>query len=118
MRANERGMALGIVIFSAIVFSVASFAVLNVAMSRAQTSTFQEGRVRARYAAEAGLVWARERLWADPGFPNFCIPGGFSLPFDSDGNGVIDAPYDFVIITATDCSPTRSPRTLQAKVTF
>jgi len=66
---NERGIALGIVILTAVVFSVAAFAVLTLTLGGTQRSSASEQRLRAQYAAEAGLVWAMQRLWANP---NYC----------------------------------------------
>ena len=67
---NERGIVLGMAIIAAIIFSIAAFAMLMMAMNqRRRIKEFDVDRLRARYAAEAGLVWAQERLWVDP---NFC----------------------------------------------
>ena len=78
----ERGIVLGLVIVTAIIFSIAAYAMLMVAMNQRQRAKeFDVDRLRARYAAEAGLVWAQERLWADP---NFC--GG--VPSFSPINGL------------------------------
>jgi len=69
MRARERGFVLGAVAVSSIVFSIAAFTALTVALSgRRQSGLFHEQRLRARDAAEAGLVWAAQKLQADPSF--------------------------------------------------
>ena len=69
MRARERGFVLGAVAVSSIVFSIAAFTALTVALSgRRQSTQFHEQRLSARYAAEAGLVWAMQQLQADPSF--------------------------------------------------
>ena len=36
--------------------------------SRSQTSSLQAHRLKAQYAAEAGLVWAMQRLWRDQAY--------------------------------------------------
>jgi len=109
----ERGAALGIVILSSIVFSVAAFAVLNMSMSRAQTAAFEEGRLRARYAAEAGLVKAMQLLWNGTMPPGMCGPG-VTWSYDTDNDGTFETP---VLVTASVCSVIL-PNTLTAKVTF
>ncbi len=68
MSRHERGAILGIVLLSSLVFSVASLAVLTMASSRAQATHRDATKLRARYAAEAGLVWAMERLWVNPAY--------------------------------------------------
>ena len=69
IRKSEQGVVLGMVIIAAIVFSIAAYAMLSVAMShRQRVKEFDVDRLRARYAAEAGLVWAQEQLWANPAF--------------------------------------------------
>ncbi len=65
---NRRGMALGVVILSAVVFSIAAFVMLTMAMSQARLRNLSERRFRAKYVAEAGLVWAMEQLWANPAY--------------------------------------------------
>ena len=104
---GERGMALGIVILSAIAFTAAAFAVLMMSWGRTQASEFQEDRLRARYAAEAGLVRAMQRLWneATVPYPPGCAAGATgtdSLPFDTNGDGTDDAT---VMVTVTNCGP-------------
>ena len=44
----------------------ASLAVLQLAISQTQHAKFHENRTRSRYAAEAGIVWAQQRLLNDP----------------------------------------------------
>jgi len=68
MSNNERGMALGMVIVMALIFAVAAFGVMTLSVSRSQTSGRQAHRLKAQYAAEAGLVWATQRLWRDQAY--------------------------------------------------
>ena len=64
MSKNERGIALGMVIVLALIFAVAAFGVMTLSVNRSQTSGRQTHRLKAQYAAEAGLVWATQRLWS------------------------------------------------------
>ena len=71
MRNNERGAAvLVLLVIGAIVFAVMAYAVLAVSVSKKDLSHFEEDRARARYAAEAGMIWAYQKLWADPTYCN------------------------------------------------
>ena len=103
---TERGIVLGIVIITAVIFSIAAYAMLFVAMShRQRIKEFDVDRLRARYAAEAGLVWAQEQLWDDPP-PPFC--GG--VPPFSPINGLN------VTVAVSNCGgPTHQ---LRASVTY
>ena len=65
MMHNRRGVALGIAILVALITGIAAYTVLIVAMSQARQSSFQGVRARARYAAEAALVWANQQLSKD-----------------------------------------------------
>ena len=72
MRNNERGAAvLILLVIGAIVFAVMAYAVLAMSVSKKDLSHYEEDRMRARYAAEAGMVWAYQRLWADPDYCNW-----------------------------------------------
>ncbi len=117
MRKNERGIALGIVILTAVVFAVAAFAVLTMALSRMQvSSTVGARRLKATYAAEAGLVWAMQQLWENP--TTWSAAGGTVLPFDIDGDGTI-SPGEGVTVIMPACGASPCPdRPLQAKVTY
>ena len=114
---KERGMVLGIVVVMALVFSAAAFAALNVALSRSRRpGVFSNERyLRARYAAEAGVVWATQQLW---GNPTECFSASPDHLVDDDGNSATPAiPVDIV---ATPC-PTASPPNevvLRAVVTY
>lgn len=114
---RERGMVLGIVVVMAVVASAAAFAALNVALSRARRpGVFATERyLRARYAAEAGVVWAAQQLWGNP-TECFAAPVDHSVDDDADP-GTPAIPVDIV---ATPC-PTASPANevvLRAVVTY
>lgn len=110
---NERGLILGVMVISAFVFSVAALAALTVAFGQSQQAKeFHEDRLSARYAAEAGVVWAMQRLWANPDYPDAtctppcapCLAPGIdatdTLPFDTNGDAVPDTDIE---ITVTNC---------------
>ena len=125
-RYAERGMALGIVILTSIVFTTAAFAVLSLSLSRTADAQFKEQRLRARYAAEAGLVRAMGRFWRQDvvgdavEYPPGCAAGSPSgaeeWAWDFDGDGTVE-PNEKVTITVTNCGANRE-HTLAAKVTY
>lgn len=120
MRPSRQGgwIVLGAAIIAAILFSVAAFAALSVGLSGRQRSLqITEGRLRAQYAAEAGLVWAAQRLWADPDIlvnPVKCFSANPDFSLDTDGPGPL--PPTAVDITASPCPSAAT--TLKAKVTY
>jgi len=120
--SRERGAALGLVIITAVVFAVAAFAALTMALSRAQVAnTIGPERLRSNYAAEAGLVWAMERLWADPTWGSGVGgPPDLVVPNDMNGDGVI-APGEGVSVDvqiAACGGPPCPDRQLQATVVY
>ncbi len=62
---HERGAALAMMIMMALVASISIYAILFMASSQARQAAFTASSVRARYAAEVGLVWAQQQLRAD-----------------------------------------------------
>jgi len=75
MRAlQERGNTLGVSILTAIICSIAAYLILFLATGQARHARFYRQRVRARYAAEAAIVWAQQRLRADPTYCNTSNP--------------------------------------------
>lgn len=103
MRHNEHGAVLGIVLLSSLVFSIASLAMLSMATSHTQASRHEADKLRARYAAEAGLVWAMERLWVNPAY---C-----GVPDPPPINGLA------VDVSVTNCG-TMSNQMVSAKVSY
>ena len=100
---NERGVALGMVIVLALIFAVAAFGVMTMSVSRSQTYGRQTHRLKAQYAAEAGLVWATQRLWSNQAY---C-----GVPDPPPVNGMnID-------VTVTNCGAGRT-HALTAKVLY
>ena len=129
---DERGVALGVVIITALIFAIAAFAFLNVVLSQVQRAEGNLSRLRAAYAAESGLVWATQRLWRDANYPSAgppstcitpgpscitCAPGnqaGDQLSVDTDGNGSAETTVGIAI---TNCGANRL-HTLSAKVSY
>lgn len=62
---NQKGSAIWTTLAIAIVCAIAAYGALFAAQCAAQRSQFHRERTRARYAAEGGLVWAQDQLWAD-----------------------------------------------------
>ncbi len=102
MRRNERGAVLGLALFTALIASFASLAVLQLAISQTQHAKFHHDRTRSRYAAEAGIVYAQQQLLANPGY---CGTGGLDI------NGIS------VDVTVTDCGAGKA-HTVSAKVVY
>ena len=109
---GERGVVLGIVLITSVIFGIAAFGLLSLALGQAwQATAVSEDRIRARYAAETGLVKVMQRLWASSAE---CGPWSYSLDTDDDGTNDTTA-----TVTATNCP--RAPgtlSTLKATVTF
>jgi len=119
--SNQRGIALGVVILSALVFSAAAFGMMTMSMGRVQSSNQDAKRLRAQYAAEAGLVRAMERVRANiaggPVYPPGCPAGGTGtedMYLDTDDNGSSETK---VTITVTNCG-TGASQQLSAKVSY
>jgi hypothetical protein len=110
---NDRGMVLGVVILTAVVFAIVAFGALTVALGGGQRAKqFHHERLRARYAAEAGVVWAMQQLWADPSwFSEAGGPPDFRL---DDGTSKVDV--DLVIPPCT-LAPCENRR-LEARVVY
>lgn len=101
-RNRERGAVLGIVMLVALVATIASYAMLEVAVSRARQARFYRDRLPSRYAAEAAIVWAQQQLWTDS---LFC--GGTHT--------VGGVP---VQVTVTNCGGVGNAHVLSAKVIY
>ncbi len=90
-------MFLGFALATALLSSIAAVAALYAARSGAgMNALLLRTRPPARYAAEAGLVYAYEQLRANPAYAG----GPFRL--DVDGNGVLDTT---VTITVDPADP-------------
>lgn len=79
---KERGAALGMAVMIAITTAIGAYAMLVASLNQARQSTGNAARMRARYAAEAGLVWAQQQLFANASYcgdPDPPSVGGFSV---------------------------------------
>ncbi len=107
MRRKTEGAVLVMMLMSAVVFSILSYGMLTVAMSRSQQVEVMMGPsgLNVRYAAEAGLEFAKQLCMNDPLTPCF-------KPSTTDlivNNLEVD-------IYETDPCP--APRLFKAKVTY
>ncbi len=60
---NQKGSAIWVTLGVAIVCAIAAYGALFTAQSVARRTQFYQERTKARYAAEAGYVWATDQLW-------------------------------------------------------
>jgi len=109
---EQRGAALAMVLAVAVCFSIAAFTALILALSRPRTKDFYKRRAVAQYAAEAGLVWAMQRLWNEAGTP---YPPG--CPVGGTGTDTVTVNGVPSTITVTNCGAGRN-HTVKSKVTF
>lgn len=101
--SGTRGAVLTAALISALLASIASYLVLQLAMVQARYARFHEGHAEARHAAEAGLVWAYERLLSNPAYCGAPDPPPL-------GALTVD-------VTISDCAP-GNPKAITAKVTY
>jgi len=137
---GDQGAALMIVVISALVFSVMAYGVLAVSFNKTQLVIGDEQRMRARFAAEAALVYAYQRLWradaegndfpntASCGAPNPCTPLPECDPGGGVTTGVATVPIDpdadtgtnndiIVTLTVENCG-VGNDRKVSAKVSY
>ena len=106
---NDRGIALGVVLMTAVIFSVAAFAVLTMALSGQQRlKVLSKDHLSAQYAAEAGVVWVMQRLWNDP---TYCAN---NTPLPSPPNPINGLTVN---VTVTNCGA-NNPHQINAKVIY
>jgi Tfp pilus assembly protein PilX len=112
-RRSERGSALGLVVATALLSSMGAYVMLQLANSQAQQAQFHRNRMRARYAAEAGFVWAKQRLEASPPAPEPTFDDAPDLEVDG-------IPVDITVICegggAPPCGTDR--RTIRVSVSY
>jgi Tfp pilus assembly protein PilX len=104
---QERAAVLGLALLASVLASIMAFTVLQVAMSQARIGQFYYDRTRSRYAAEAGIVWAQQRLRADPAFTDL-LDGTADIVLDGIG----------VDVGVPGCAPAPCRQTIQAKVVY
>lgn len=98
---GRRGAVFPMVIAMALALSVVAFGLLFMALTYARQGRFSKERIKARYAAEAALVWTMDFLWRNP---TYC--GGLQ-PFDTDGDGLQETNID---IAVRPCGPGNETR--------
>ena len=89
-RCSERGtMVLALTMITALLAAITSYAVLQLSVAYARQGRFFINRTPYRYAMEAGIVWAQDRLWSNPAFcSNAGVdPAGAAAP-DLTVNGI------------------------------
>ena len=104
---GPRGAVLIVVMVTAFLIAIAIYTTLFLAISQARYAVFYRSRTQARYAAEAGLVWAQQRLWQTPS-ECFGASPDWTLPTTPPTN---------IEVTRTPC-PGPPPSTLTATVTY
>jgi hypothetical protein len=102
MWRNQHGIALGLVIIIAMMVSIAAFGVLMMGVTNARTGGLSQDRLAARYAAEGGVVWAMQKLYANP---NFCGTQGVPV-------GALTA-----TVTVSSCGAGNTQK-IQSKVSY
>jgi len=104
--SGARGAVLTAALISAFLASIASYLVLQIAVIQARQARFHEGHVEARHAAEAGLVWAYDRLTY------------VTMTGDTSACGGSPPVINGMTVTMTVSGPCPGPRAVTAKVTY
>lgn len=103
---GERGAALVIAGITAILCAVGVYIVLLMATAQARHGKFFRQRNTARYAAEAAMVQAMQKLWANPaycgGTETVAVPGG----------------SEAVAVTVTNCGAAVPGKTVRATASY
>ncbi len=102
-RRGERGAVLMAALISALLSSIASYLVLQLAIAQGRQAKFHREHVEARHAAEAGLVFAYEQLVNDSAYCGAPDPPPM-------GTLTVD-------VTVAPCGGL-APRTVSAKVIY
>ena len=77
-----RGSLLVIVMAASVICSIIAYGLLYFAVGLARESQALNERDQKRYAAEAALVWAQQRLWEDEAWSP---PAGTNVPLNIPG---------------------------------
>ncbi len=100
--SGQKGYVLGMAIILSFIFAIASYGNLMLAISQGDHTRIRRAHPNARYAAEAGVVIARERLILNA---NDCGPlsgggdGDWTQQVDSNGDNALTADDLWVQIT-------------------
>ena len=111
VQMGRKGVVLMITVMTAIVCAIAAYAALQIAIAEARQAVFYRDRTKARYAAEAGLVWAQQRLWQNPAD---CFNANPDVALDHDADPA--TPPLNVDVTVTPCGAPNAR--LNAKVVY
>lgn len=65
---NTRGFILMMTIGLTLLCAVASYAIMEVAVSQAHHGQYYVRRTQARYAIDAATVWTMQQLWQNPAY--------------------------------------------------
>ncbi|MBI4354386.1 MAG: hypothetical protein HY595_04035 [Candidatus Omnitrophica bacterium] len=105
--SRQRGLVLGLVVVTAVVFAAISYAALFWALHLARLSGAVDVRLlQARFAAEGGIAWAMQQLAYNPAWSS-------GVGTDLTLNGI----HVDVVIPACAATPCL-PRKLEAKVSY
>ena len=109
---RERGAALTMAVLAALMSAIAVYTVMVLALSQARQARFFKERLLARNAADAGVVWAQQRLFSSPNPDTVEFLSG-NVDFTLNGVDVD------VILPACPAPPALcSSRILQARVAY
>lgn len=97
MNRADRGAILAVTLMMALLAAIVAYTVLQLAVSQGRQGRFFRTQTTARYLAEAGMVFAYERLREEP---DYCPDPTAPVLVDTDGDQVGDAP---VTIVVTNC---------------
>lgn len=97
---------MGFAIVTAFTASLASYVMLQMVVTGAQHARWYRQRAIARYAAEAGLVWAQQQIWIGGAAAAGCFGANPDFTIDHDGNAA--TPLINVDVTANPCPPAES----------
>jgi len=104
-------MILAVTMMMALVASIVSYGVLQLAVSQGRQGKFFRSQTSARYLAEAGMVIAQETLRRDP-INTFCS-NPTPVPIDTNGNGIDPSdPIVDVTVTPAGCPHTDTGNTV------
>jgi Tfp pilus assembly protein PilX len=114
--ADNRGMAMTLVLTMAVVAALAAYGNLMLAVQQARSSEHLQAHALARYAAEAGYIIARERLWVNS---NYCTGADASAPgvienFDGNADGTTDLTIELKVYPCV----AGATRTIESQVIF
>ena len=113
--SSRRGVALAAVTALALAAAIAAYGLLIIAVSQARHTTFIERRVRAGYAAEAGIAWAMEQLQTNSTFSS--AAGSTDVTVDPDPGVPGDEISVDIILPACTATPCEDRR-IQARVSY